>query len=122
VTGVDAERVLSGAGAEAAVGRLAEMSTDLRGCAVLDLQGRALAAVGGDPERWAEAGAALLAAADAAGGEPITHVHVATEDGEAFAVRHEGLAMVAVAERFALASLMVFDMRAVLRDLARESA
>ena len=29
--------------------------------------------------------------------------------------------MVAVAERFALASLMIFDMRAVLRDLAREA-
>jgi len=119
---VDAQRVLSEAGAEAAVGRLAGMSPDLRGCAVLDSQGRALAAVGGDPARWAEAGAAFLAAADAAGGEPTTHVHVATEDGEAFAVRHEGLAMVAVAERFALASLMVFDMRAVLRGLARESA
>lgn len=101
--------------------RLAEMSTDLRGCAVLDSEGGALAA-SGDPERWAEAGAALLAAADAAGEEPASYVHVATEDGEAFAVRHEGLAMVAVAERFALASLMVFDMRAVLRDLARESA
>jgi hypothetical protein len=47
---------------------------------------------------------------------------VATEDGEAFAVRHEDLAMVAVAERFTLASLMIFDMRAVLRDLVREMA
>jgi hypothetical protein len=28
--------------------------------------------------------------------------------------------MVAVAERFALASLMIFDMRAVLRDLAKD--
>jgi hypothetical protein len=28
--------------------------------------------------------------------------------------------MVAVADRFTLASLMIFDMRAVLRDLARE--
>ncbi len=64
--------------------------------------------------------AELLAAADAAGDEPASHVHVATEDGEAFAVRHEGLAMVAVAERFTLASLMIFDMRAVLRDLARD--
>ena len=35
-----------------------------------------------------------------------------------FAVRHEGLAAVAVTERFALASLMFFDMRAALRDLA----
>ena len=62
-----------------------------------------------------------LRAADAAADEPAGHVHVATEDGEAFAVRHEGLAMVAVAERFTLASLMIFDMRAVLRDLANGS-
>ena len=61
-----------------------------------------------------------MAAADAAGDEPASHVHVATEDGEAFAVRHEGLVMVAVAERFTLASLMIFDMRAVLRDLAKD--
>ena len=63
-------------------------------------------------------GAAFLAAADAAGPAPAADAHVATEDGEAFAVRHEGLAMVAVAERLALASLIVFDMRAALRDLA----
>jgi len=30
--------------------------------------------------------------------------------------------MVAVAERFTLASLMIFDMRAVLRDLAKGSS
>src|SRR5919201_1585895 len=58
---------------------------------------------------------------DAARTEPATHVHVATEEGEAFAVRHEGLAMVSVADRFTLSSLMIFDMRAVLRDLTRES-
>ena len=67
---------------------------------------------------WARAGAAFLEAADAADGEPAAQVHVATEDGEAFAVREGGLAMVAVAERFTLASLMLFDMRTVLRDLA----
>jgi hypothetical protein len=103
------------------VSRLAEMSPDLRGCAILDSEGRALAATG-DSESWASAAGALLAAADAAGDEPATHVHVATEDGEAFAVRHEGLAMAAVADRFTLASLMIFDMRAVLRDLVREAA
>ena len=84
---------------------------------MLDSEGRALAA-SGDLEPWATAGEALLEAADAAGAEPVTYAHVATEDGEAFAVRNEGLAMVAVAERFVLASLMIFDMRAVLRDLA----
>jgi hypothetical protein len=32
------------------------------------------------------------------------------------------MAMVAVTERFTLASLMLFDMRAVLRDLVKEAA
>lgn len=108
----------SAADAELAVARMGEMAPDLRGCAVLDQggSGRVLASTGGS--RWAEAGAGLLAAADAAGGEPASQVHVGTEDGEAFAVREGGLAMVAVAERFVLASLMLFDMRTILRDLA----
>ena len=85
------------------------------------IEGRALAA-SGNPESWASAGAELIAAADAAGEEPASHVHVATEDGEAFAVRHEGLVMVAVAERFTLASLMIFDMRAVFAISAGATA
>jgi hypothetical protein len=118
---VNAERDGGAASAETAVARLGEMSPDLRGCAILDADGHALAATEAG-ERWADAGVALLTAADAAGDEPATHVHVATEDGEAFALRHEGLTMVAVVERFTLASLMFFDMRAVLRDLIREAA
>ena len=117
---VNAKSAPGAASVEAAVARLREMSPDLRGCAILDSEGAALAATG-DRESWGRAGAALLAAADAAGAEPVAHVHVATEDGEAFALRHQGLAAVAVAERFTLASLMIFDMRAVLRDLVRES-
>ncbi len=54
-----------------------------------------------------------------AGEEPVEQVHVATEQGEVFALRHAGLAAVAVTERFALASLMFFDMRSTLRDLAQ---
>lgn len=118
--GANAERV-TGEAAEAAVGRLREMSADLRGCALVGSDGQVLAATG-DHDRWGAAAADLLTAADEAGDEPASHVHVATEDGEAFAVREDGLAMVAVTERFTLASLMIFDMRAVLRDLARESA
>ena len=102
---------------EEAIERLREMSADLRGCALLGADGQVLAATG-DPEKWARAGGELLRAADAAGDEAASHVHVATEEGEAFAVRHGDLAMVAAAERFTLASLMIFDMRAVLRDLA----
>lgn len=104
------------ADAEMAVARMAEMSVDLRACAVLDGDGNELASSGG--AGWGRAGAAFLGAADAAGSEPAAQVHVGTEDGEAFAVREAGLAMVAVTERFTLASLMLFDMRTVLRDLA----
>jgi hypothetical protein len=118
---VNAERAPGAASAKAAVARLGELSADLRGCAVLDDDGRALASTG-SPERWGRAGAALLAAADAADEALAAQVHVATEDGEAFALRHEKLAMVAVAERFTLASLMLFDMHTVLRDLAGEPA
>lgn len=102
--------------AELAVARMGEMSVDLRGCAVLNGEGEVLASSEGTG--WARAGAAFLEAADAADGERATQVHVATEDGEAFAVRDGQLAMVAVAERFTLASLILFDMRTVLRDLA----
>jgi hypothetical protein len=104
------------ADAELAVARMGEMSPDLRGCGVLDSSGAVLAASGG-PGEWGAKGAAFLAAADAAEGAPAWQVHVATEDGEAFAVREGGLAMVAVTNRFTLASLMLFDMRTVLRDL-----
>jgi len=109
------------ADAELAVARLVEMSTDLRGCAILAEDGTPLAA-SGELEDWGGAAGALLAAADAAASEPAGHVHVGTEDGEVFAVRHEGFALIAASERFALASLMFFDMRAVLRELVRGPA
>jgi predicted regulator of Ras-like GTPase activity (Roadblock/LC7/MglB family) len=108
----------AGDSAQAALAFLTEMSMDLRGAAILDAGGAVLAA-SAEPERWHEDAASLFAVADSAGPEPVEQVHVATEQGEVFALRHEGLAAVAVTERFALASLMFFDMRSTLRDLAR---
>jgi hypothetical protein len=106
--------------ADAAAGALAyltEMSPDLRGGAILDEDGKVLAA-SDRPERWREDVATLLEVADGAGGEPVEQAHIATEQGEVFAVRHAGLTAIAVTDRFALASLLFFDMRAVLRDLS----
>jgi predicted regulator of Ras-like GTPase activity (Roadblock/LC7/MglB family) len=107
--------------AEAALEFLTEMSPDLRGAAILGPEGEVLAGTGEEPERWGEDAAALFAVADAAEGEPIEQVHVATEQGEVFAVRNAGLAAVTVTDRFALASLMLFDMRSTLRQLASPS-
>jgi hypothetical protein len=100
-----------------AVEYLEEISSELRGCAILSDQGEVLAA-SGDPDTWGEAGGELISAADAAGKEPVAHAHVATGDGEAFCVRESGYVAVAVTDRFTLASLMIFDIRIVLRRLA----
>jgi len=108
--------VVSDDAAAQALAYLNEMSTDLRGAAILSSEGSVLAA-DGDADRWREDCATLLEVADRAGGEPVEQVHIAGEQGEVFALRHGGLAVVAVTERFALASLMFFDMRSVLRDL-----
>ncbi|HKH41833.1 MAG TPA: hypothetical protein VKA41_08245 [Solirubrobacterales bacterium] len=107
--------------ADGAVEYLEEVSRELRGCAILTDEGEVLAA-SGDPEPWGEAAHELIAAADAAGGEPVAHAHVATGDGEAFCVREGPFVAVAVTERFTLASLMIFDIRIALRRLAAAHA
>ena len=112
-----ATEVAPGDSAQAALDFLAEMSPDLRGAAILAGDGSVLASPS-EPARWREDAAALFGAADLAGPEPVEQVHVATEQGEVFGLRHAGLAAIAVTERFALASLMFFDMRSTLRDLA----
>lgn len=108
----------SGESAAAALEFLAEMSPDLRGAAILGPGGEVLAATDGDEDRWQDDAAALFAAADEAEGVPVEQVHIATEQGEVFAIRNAGLAAVSVTERFTLASLMLFDLRSVLRRLA----
>lgn len=115
-----ASGAISGDAAAGALAYLAEMSLDLRGAAILDAEGTVLAA-SDEPGRWREDVAALFEVADRAGAEPVEQVHIGTEQGEVFALRDGGLAAVVVTERFALASLTFFDMRAVLRDLATET-
>lgn len=113
----ETSKAISGDAAEGALAYLTEMSPDLRGGAILGSGGSVLAATS-EANRWREDAAALLEVSDRAGGEPVEQVHIATEQGEVFALRHAGLTAVVVTERFALASLMFFDMRSVLRELA----
>ena len=95
-----------------------ELSPEMRGGAILD-SGTALAATG-ELGEWGDAAAELLSAAGA--DERFEQIHVATEAGEVFAVREGSLTAISVTERFVLASLMAFDMRATLRDLAAGTA
>jgi hypothetical protein len=114
----ETSEAVSADAAASALAYLTEMSPDLRGGAILGAGGAVLAA-SSRPERWREDVAGLLNVADGADDEPIEQVHIATEQGEVFAVRHAGLTAIAVTDRFALASLLFFDMRSVLRDLSR---
>ena len=96
------------------------MAPEVRGWAIFD-DTRTVAA-SNTREEWLEAGRSLLAAADKAAGQGATHAHVATELGEAFIVRSGGLVMVAVTDRFALASLVFADMRSALRAASRQAS
>src|SRR5919204_494246 len=117
---------------ELALRYLDELSTDIRAAVLLDGAGRlaaANAAEGGpSADRLAELTAALFkhaekasAAAHAFDG-PVTQVEATTDDGAVFAVRAEGWTIAVVAGRFALPSLMFYDLRAVLSDLGKRAA
>lgn len=109
------------AGAEDAIAYLMEVSPLMRGCAILDSAGEVLAATG-DRDRWASPSRRLLDVADRVATEPAAHAHVATPAGEAFCVSEGGLGAVAVFDRFALASLVFYDLRSALRGLATAGA
>jgi predicted regulator of Ras-like GTPase activity (Roadblock/LC7/MglB family) len=117
---------------ELALRYLDELSTDIRAAVLLDRAGHVAAAhaADGDPpaDRLGELVAALFEHADkaarrASGFEgPVTQVEVTTADGAVFGVRGEGWTIAVVAGRFALPSLMFYDLRAVLSDLGDRAA
>ena len=85
------------------------LSTDLRGAAVLDSNGALLA---GD-ERLAAAARAALAADEAA------DLRVASGDGAVYVSRSAGHAVAVEMGRFALAAVVIDDLRRVLDQLDR---
>ena len=91
-----------------------ETSPELREAAIFDPAGAQLYAT--DGEDWTDAAARLWAGADGSG-EPAGYVHVATGNGEVLAVRGPSGSAIALADRFALASLVLSDLRAVVREL-----
>ena len=113
-------RGLSAEASALAIKRFSALSREVRGSAILGLDG--VVAASGSENGWAEAGSSLLGAADRAAGKPASHAHVATEEGEVFAVRAGDLAMVAVTSRFTLASLVFADMRSALKQVREDAA
>ena len=108
--------------------RLIELEPEIRAAAILDGAGNVVECLaradgsgrhGSDRHEFGPAALELVGAVDEAGGKPFDSCHIASQEAEVFAVREGDLSLVALTERFVLASLMAFDMRMTLRDLER---
>ena len=104
---------------ELALQYLGELSTDIKASVVLSADGRTAAASkpGETGDRLRELTQQLFERADAADSQVVTQVEVSTGDGAVYAVRDERWTVGVVTGRFALSSLMFYDLRGVLGDL-----
>ena len=104
--------------AAAALEYLAQLQPDLRMAAIIGPDDEIIQA-GGGSEGIGKAIDVLVTEIHSEPGKRPAEAHIATGFGEVFVVWEGDLQLVAVAERFVLASLLSFDMRTVLRDLNR---
>jgi len=107
---------------ELALRYLAEFSTDVRAAMLLGADGSVAASDPDDPEAreaLRDGLAMLIEAADLRPGtDPVAEIEVMMPAGSLFVVRRGGWVLAAVAGRYALSSLMRYDLNRVLGDLA----
>ena len=103
---------------------LGELSTDIKASVLLAEDGRIAAA--GEPaktgDQLRDLTLELFAKADAADDQPVTQVEVSTGTGAVYALREGSWTIAVVTGRFALSSLMFYDLRTVLGDLEAKAA
>jgi predicted regulator of Ras-like GTPase activity (Roadblock/LC7/MglB family) len=109
---------------ELALQYLAELSTDIKASVLVSGDGRTAASSrpGEAGDQLRELTKELFTHADAADDLPVSQVEVSTGSGGVFAVRDDNWAVAVVTGRFALSSLMFYDLRAVLGDLEAKPA
>jgi hypothetical protein len=109
---------------ELALQYLGELSTDIKASLVVSADGRTAAASRpGEPgDRLRDLTEELFARADVADDQAVTQVEISTGVGSVYAVRDERWTIGVVTGRFALSSLMFYDLRRVLGDLEGKTA
>jgi hypothetical protein len=109
---------------ELALQYLAELSTDIQASVLVSSDGRAGASSHPGPQgdQLRELTGQLFERADAADDAPVSQVEVSTGEGAVFAVRDERWTVAVVTGRFALSSLMFYDLRTVLGDIEAKPA
>ena len=113
---------------ELALDYLDELSTDVRAAVLLDERGE-LAAHKAEPpepggERLRDLARELFERAEAAapGGGPVPQFEVSLSGGAIYGVREGGWTLVVATGRFAMSSVMFYDLRSVISDLGRKAA
>lgn len=107
---------------ELALRHLGELSGDVRAAVLLDAHGELAA---GEPEDQELADDLrkllldLLETADAADEGAVAEIEVTASSGAVFVVRARNFTLAVVTNRFALSSLVRYDLRRVLADLDR---
>ena len=109
---------------ELALEYLGQLSTDIKASVVVSADGRTAATSkpGAAGDQLRELTQQLFERADAADDQVVTQVEVSTGDGAVYAVRDERWTLGVVCGRFALSSLMFYDLRSVLGDLEGKGA
>jgi hypothetical protein len=109
---------------ELALQYLGELSTDIKASVVVSADGRTAASSRpGEPgDQLRDLTQQLWANADAADDGVVTQVEVSTGTGAVYSVRDERWTIGVVTGRFALSSLMFYDLRSVLGDLEGKPA
>lgn len=109
---------------ELALNYLAELSTDIKAAVLVSSDGRAGASSRTGPagDQLRDLTVQLFERADAADDDPVSQVEVSIGEGTVYAVRDERWTVGVVAGRFALSSLMFYDLRSVLGDLEAKPA
>ena len=101
---------------------LDELSIDIRAAAILDGSNELAAHTGDSPERAERMRKLVLELLERAGQavsgmDDVPEVEVSTPNGAVFVVREHGWTIAVVTGRYALSSLMLYDLRRVAEDL-----
>ena len=95
--------------------RLRELSPDVRVAVLIDSAGSLVAMSPEDGEGLGELVRELVAEADAGASRPVAQLEVQVDGGAVFFTRDPRYVLAAVTRKAALASLMLYDQRALLR-------
>jgi predicted regulator of Ras-like GTPase activity (Roadblock/LC7/MglB family) len=104
--------------AQQALADLTEISSQIEAAVVFDDKGKVVGSTLADGDRFAQATADLLAAADELkGSSPLTQLEIATGDGSVFVVREGKTTIAATTAPAPTVGLVFYDLKSALRSV-----